>query len=78
MAPDRSIGIEIVKSQSTHNHPEGMKGAAATAAAVFLARTGNSQAGIRGYVAETFGYDMTRTIDEIRPGYRFEPRSGSQ
>lgn len=48
-----------------------MKGAAATAAAVFLARTGNSQAGIRGYVAETFGYNMTRTIDEIRPGYRF-------
>ncbi len=55
----------------THNHPEGMKGAAATAVAGFLARTGSSQAYIRGYVADTFGYDLTQSIDEIRPDYRF-------
>jgi ADP-ribosylglycohydrolase len=55
----------------THNHPEGMKGAAATAAAIYLARTGTSQADIRAYVTEAFGYDLRRTIDEIRPGYRF-------
>ena len=68
---EEAISLAHKASEVTHNHPEGMKGAAATAAAVFLARTGNSQAGIRGYVAETFGYNMTRTIDEIRPGYRF-------
>lgn len=55
----------------THNHPEGMKGAAATAVAGFLARTGSSQAYIRGYVADTFGYDLTQSIDVIRPDYSF-------
>lgn len=58
-------------TEVTHNHPEGMRGAAATAAAIYLARTGASQATIRSYVSETFAYDMTRTIDEIRPTYEF-------
>lgn len=56
----------------THNHLEGMKGAAATAAAIHLARSGSSQAEIRAYVSETFAYDLSRTVDEIRPGYRFD------
>ena len=68
---DEAISLAHRVTTVTHNHPEGMKGAAATAAAIYLARTGHSQAGIRGYVAETFGYDLTRTVDEIRPGYRF-------
>jgi ADP-ribosylglycohydrolase len=55
----------------THNHPEGIKGAQATAAAIFLARTGKSQAEIRAYVAQTFGYDLSRTCDQIRPAYQF-------
>lgn len=58
-------------TQVTHNHPEGMKGAAATASAVYLARTGSGRDQIREYVTATFGYDMSRTIDEIRPGYVF-------
>jgi ADP-ribosylglycohydrolase len=58
-------------TEVTHNHPEGIKGAAATATAIYLARTGSSQNAIRGYIAETFGYDMSRTIDEIRPTYCF-------
>lgn len=58
-------------TEVTHNHPEGIKGAKATAAAGYLARTGHSQAFIRGYIADTFGYDLTRTIDDIRPDYRF-------
>jgi len=53
----------------THNHPEGVKGAEATAAAIFLARTGSSKAEIRTYIEETFHYDLSRTCDEIRPGY---------
>lgn len=55
----------------THNHPEGIKGAQATAAAIFLARTGKSKPEIQKYIESTFGYDLTRTLDEIRPDYRF-------
>ncbi len=54
----------------THNHPEGIKGAEATASAVFLARTGSGKAEIRNYVVKEFGYDLSRTCDEIRPAYR--------
>lgn len=55
----------------THNHPEGIKGAQATAAAIFLARQGKSKADIRTYITEQFGYDLHRTVDEIRPTYSF-------
>jgi len=55
----------------THNHPEGIKGAQATAAAIFLARQGRSKDEIRDYVTEQFGYHLQRTVDEIRPTYTF-------
>ena len=54
----------------THNHPEGIRGAEATASAVFLARTGSTKDEIRDYIIREFGYDLSRTCDEIRPGYR--------
>lgn len=53
----------------THNHPEGLKGAEAVAAAIFLARQGEEKAAIRRFVSETFGYDMSRSCDAIRPNY---------
>ena len=56
----------------THNHPEGIKGAQATAAAIFLARSGSSKEEIRRYITDTFSYDLTRTCDQIRPGYCFD------
>jgi len=56
----------------THNHPEGIKGARAVAAAVFMARTGSSKDDIRHFVESEFDYDLTRTIDGIRPSYRFD------
>ena len=64
--------LEMVKvtAEVTHNHPEGIKGAQATTTAIFLARTGHSKPEIRQYVEQTFGYDLSRTCDEIRPGYR--------
>ncbi len=55
----------------THNHPEGIKGGQATAAAIFLARSGRSKEEIRAYIESTFDYDLHRTVDEIRPGYKF-------
>jgi ADP-ribosylglycohydrolase len=59
-------------AEVTHNHPEGIKGAQATAAAIFLARTGKSKADIKGYIQETFHYDLDRSVDQIRPGYGFD------
>ena len=56
-------------AEITHNHPEGVKGAEATASAIFLARTGSSKEQIREYIVREFGYDLSRTCDEIRPGY---------
>ena len=56
-------------AEVTHNHPEGIKGAEAVAAAIFLARTGASKDEIREYTVREFGYDLTRTCDEIRPAY---------
>jgi len=58
-----------LSAEVTHNHPEGIKGAEATAAAIFLARTGSTKAEIKAYIEETFGYDLSRTCDEIRPDY---------
>lgn len=56
----------------THNHPEGIKGGQATAAAIFLARTGSSKSDLREYITSAFGYDLTRTLDEIRPTYTYD------
>ena len=67
---DKTLEMAKVTAEVTHNHPEGIKGAQATAAAIFLARTGHSKPEIRQYVEQTFGYDLSRTCDEIRPGYR--------
>ncbi|MEQ1803002.1 MAG: ADP-ribosylglycohydrolase family protein [Gammaproteobacteria bacterium] len=55
----------------THNHPEGLKGARATAHAILRARQGAPASQIRDEVTLAFGYDLTRTVDGIRPGYQF-------
>ncbi len=54
----------------THNHPEGIKGAQATALAILLARQGVDKAVIRDEINGRFGYDLNRTVAEIRPGYQ--------
>jgi ADP-ribosylglycohydrolase len=56
----------------THNHPEGIKGAQAVALSIFRARTGVSKDDIRSEITERFGYDLSLTLDEIRPTYRFD------
>lgn len=65
--------LEVAKETAvvTHNHPEGIKGAQATAAAIYLARTGKSKQDIKQYIETAFSYDLGRTCDEIRPFYRF-------
>jgi len=59
----------------THNHPEGIKGGQATAAAIFLSRTGKSKDEIKTFIETTFQYDLSRHVDEIRPSYRFDVSS---
>lgn len=56
----------------THNHPEGIRGAQATAAAIFLARTGHEKDDIKRFVESWSGYDLQRTLDQIRPTYTFD------
>lgn len=58
-------------AEITHNHPEGIKGAQATAAAIYMARTVSTKEDIREYIVSRYGYDLSRTCDEIRPTYRF-------
>lgn len=58
-----------LSARVTHNHPEGIKGAQATAAAIFLARTGAEKPAIKRYITQTYGYDLERSTETIRPGY---------
>jgi len=59
-------------AEITHDHPEGIKGAQATALAVFLARTEWDKDLIRTEITSRFGYDLDRTVEDIRPGYGFD------
>ena len=56
----------------THNHPEGIKGARATTHAIWLAYQGETTTDIRRTIAIKYGYDLSRTVDDIRPGYSFD------
>lgn len=62
----------MISASITHNHPEGIKGAQAVAGSIFLARTGVGKNDINNYVTERYGYDLNRTLAEIRPNYTFE------
>ena len=70
LATVRAVARET--AMPTHNHPEGVKGAEAVAACIFLARQGVEKHLIRTYVQREFGYDLSRTCDQIRPSYRFD------
>jgi ADP-ribosylglycohydrolase len=59
-------------AEVTHNHPEGIKGAQSTALAILMARQGATHEDIRDEISRRFGYDLHRTLDEIRPDYTFD------
>jgi len=69
---ERTREVAGATADVTHNHPEGIKGAECTAAVMFLARSGASKDEIRDYVVTEFGYDITRTVDELRPLHRHD------
>ncbi len=55
----------------TYDHPEGLRGAAATATAIFLAREGEEATTIRKRIEQDFGYELAATPADIRPHYNF-------
>lgn len=65
--------LEYAKTSAeiTHNHPEGIKGAQATAAAIYFARTGKTKSFIKDFIEQNFDYNLNQTCDEIRPTYQF-------
>jgi len=63
----KKVMSEARKSaEVTHNHPEGIKGAQATAVAVYMARIGKTKDEIKKYITDTFKYDLEQKIDDIR------------
>ncbi|MBQ3814151.1 MAG: ADP-ribosylglycohydrolase family protein [Bacteroidales bacterium] len=64
--------VAAISAAITHNHPEGIKGAQATAAAIYLARTGKTKDEIRDYIENTYGYDLHKTWEYWHPIYGWE------
>ena len=69
---DECLALAKTTAEVTHNSPEAIRGAQAVATAIYLNRTGSSKDDIRSYLEKTFGYNLHRTTDEIRPDYAFE------
>lgn len=69
---EEAMALALTTASVSHNHPEGIKGAQAIAACVFLCKEGKSKQEIKEYVKNMFDYDLDRTIDEIRPNYHFD------
>ena len=68
---DEALALAALTASVSHNHPEGVKGAQAIAACVFLCKEGKSKQEIKEYIENTFYYNLNRTIAEIRPRYDF-------
>lgn len=69
---DEALDLAKQSAEVTHNHPEGIKGAQAIAAAIYLARQHTPKEEIRRCIEHTFGYNLQRTCDDIRPTYEFD------
>lgn len=69
---EETLEVAKITAEVTHNHPEGVKGAQAIAAAIFLARAGADKKDIFNYVSNKFQYNLIRTLDDIRPDYTFD------
>ncbi len=69
---EKTMEVAKLSAEITHNHPEGIKGAQATAAAIFLARTGKTKEEIRSFIEDTFGYELQKSWDYWHPIYRWD------
>ena len=68
----KTLWYAKLSAEVTHSHPEGIKGAQATASAIYMARKGSSKEEIKKYVEKTFGYDLDFSLDDIRSTYKFD------
>ncbi|MDT4289606.1 ADP-ribosylglycohydrolase family protein [Methylomonas sp. MO1] len=68
---DHAIELSNRVTEVTHNHPGGLKGAAATAVAIYMAKGGQSPENIRNAIVERFGYDLSKSVDQIRKIYEY-------
>lgn len=73
---EKTLEAARLSAECTHDHPEGIKGAQATALAIFLARHGEKPASIANRLEQDFGYDLSLTVDEIRPRYSWQGMDG--
>ncbi len=64
--------VAEISASITHNHPEGIKGAQATAAAIFMARNGKTKKEIKDYITNKYDYNLNRKLDDFRPRYSFD------
>lgn len=64
--------VAKISAEITHNHPEGVKGAQATAAAIWMARNGKSKAEIKEYIETKYGYDLNRSWEELNRTYDWD------
>lgn len=69
---DEALELAKISAEVSHNHPEGIKGAQAVASAVWMAKHGHTKDEIRDYITEIFHYDLTRNVDDIRLGYKWD------
>ena len=68
---EKTLFVAELTAKVTHNHPEGIKGAASVAAAIYLLRTGKDKNEVRSYIEDTFHYHFQQTLDEIRLDYQY-------
>lgn len=69
---DEVLNLAKKSAECTHNHIEGIKGAQATAAAIYMAKEGYSKKDIKNYIENTFKYNLNKKIEKIRPSYIFD------
>lgn len=69
---DEALELAKITAEVTHNHPEGIKGAQAVAAIIYLIRTGEQKMFIRKYVSKTFGYNVEKSYDSLKGSHKFE------
>ena len=69
---EEALDLAQISAAVTHNHPEGIKGAQAVAACIYLNKIGKSRMGIRQYVENHFGYDLNFPLEKLRDSYMFD------
>ncbi len=69
---EETVKAAKLTAEVTHDHPEGIRGAETAAACIFLARCRTPKDQIRAYIEAEFGYDLSFSIEEIRPWYRMD------